>query len=70
MLSTHTIEGRGLPLWAIVAPLVGVPALVALLALAAPRHETSVHASAGIEVEAAASDHLSPEAPGRESPDT
>ena len=39
MLNTHTIKEGGTPLWALAAPLLGVPAMVVLLAVTVPRHE-------------------------------
>lgn len=36
MLNVRTSAERGVPLWAFGAPLVGVPIMVALLAIAAP----------------------------------
>ena len=50
MLNTLSNERREVPLWAAIgAPLVGVPLLVALLALTAPKQETQVD---GAEVSA------------------
>ena len=53
MLNTLTNERREVPLWAAIgAPLVGVPLLVALLALTAPKQETHVDgAEAGATME-------------------
>ncbi len=42
MLNTHMTKEREVPLWAIGAPAIGVPLMVALLALTAPVHETPV----------------------------
>ena len=42
MLNTHMTKEREVPLWAIGAPAIGVPLMVALLALTAPMHETPV----------------------------
>ena len=43
MLNTHVNERREVPLWAAVgAPLLGVPLLVALLAVTAPKQEMPV----------------------------
>ncbi|MCH7531487.1 MAG: hypothetical protein IIB36_06925 [Gemmatimonadetes bacterium] len=45
MLNTHISERREVPLWAALgAPLIGVPLMVALLALTAPKQETPVDA--------------------------
>jgi len=40
MLNTHITEERGVPLWAMGVPAIGVPLMVALLALTAPSHES------------------------------
>ena len=40
MLNTHMTKEREVSLWAIGAPAIGVPLMVALLALTAPKHET------------------------------
>ncbi len=40
MLNTRMTKDREIPLWAIGAPAIGVPLMVALLALTAPKHET------------------------------
>ena len=40
MHSTHISRERQLPLWAIGAPAIGVPLMVALLSLTAPKQET------------------------------
>ena len=42
MLNTHMTTQREVPWWAIGAPAVGVPIMVALLALTAPKHEAAV----------------------------
>ena len=42
MLNTQMIKGREVPLWAIGATAIGVPLMVALLALTAPKQETPV----------------------------
>ena len=42
MLNTRRTKKRGTPLWALGVPAVGVPLMVALLALAGPKHETWV----------------------------
>ena len=43
MLNTHIRERGDVPLWAAIgAPLIGVPLMVALLALTAPKQETPV----------------------------
>ncbi len=62
MLSTHISKKREVPLWAALgAPLIGVPLMVALLALTAPKQETPVDApEAGVtteQVEDQAVDH-------------
>ena len=45
MLNIHISERREVPLWAALgAPLIGVPLMVALLALTAPKQETRVNA--------------------------
>ena len=45
MLNAHISERREVPLWAALgAPLIGVPLMVALLALTAPKQETPVDA--------------------------
>ena len=45
MLSTHISKKREVPLWAALgAPLIGVPLMVALLALTGPKQETPVDA--------------------------
>ena len=53
MLNTHISERREVPLWAAIgAPAIGVPLMVALLALTAPKHETAVDgAEAGATTE-------------------
>ncbi len=42
MLNAHMGQERGVPLWAFAAPAIGVPLMVAILALTAPKHEGSV----------------------------
>ncbi len=42
MLNTRMTKEREVPLWAIGAPTIGVPLMVALLSLTAPEHETPV----------------------------
>jgi hypothetical protein len=42
MLNTHMSKERELPLWAIGAPAIGIPLMVALLALTAPKYERPV----------------------------
>ncbi len=42
MLNIHLTNEREVPWWAIGAPAIGVPLMVALLALTAPKHETPV----------------------------
>ena len=42
MLNTRLTKEREVPLWAIGAPAIGVPLMVALLSLTAPEHETPV----------------------------
>ncbi len=42
MLNTHMTKEREIPFWAIAVPAIGVPLMVALLALTAPTHETPV----------------------------
>ena len=42
MFNTRITKERGVPLWAIGAPAIGVPLMVALLALVAPRREMPV----------------------------
>lgn len=42
MLNTRMTKEREVPLWAIGAPAIGVPLMVALLSLTAPEHETPV----------------------------
>ena len=63
MLNTHMTKEREVPLWAIGAPAIGVPLMVALLALTAPKHETPVNgADQGAtteQVERQAVDHAS-----------
>ncbi len=63
MLNTHMTKEREVPLWAIGAPAIGVPLMVALLALTAPKHETPVdRADLGAtteQVEGQAVDHAS-----------
>ncbi len=45
MLNIHISERREVPFWAAIgAPLIGVPLMVALLALTAPKQETPVDA--------------------------
>jgi len=53
MLNTHIRERGDVPLWAAIgAPLIGVPLMVALLALTAPKHEAPVDgAEAGVTTE-------------------
>ncbi len=53
MLNTYINERREVPLWAALgAPLIGVPLMVALLALTAPKQETRVDApEAGVTTE-------------------
>ena len=52
MLNTHMTKEREVPSWAIGAPAIGVPLMVALLALTAPTHETPVdEADMGIRTE-------------------
>ena len=46
MLNTHLTNEREVPWWAIGAPAIGVPLMVALLALTAPKHETPVDGAA------------------------
>ena len=63
MLYTHMTKERGVPLWAIGVPAIGVPLMVALLALTAPKPETQVE-GAGLgaateQVERQAVDHAS-----------
>ena len=61
MLNTRMTKDREIPLWAIGAPAIGVPLMVALLALTAPKHETPVDgADPGAtteQVERQAADH-------------
>ncbi len=62
MLNTYVNERREVPLWAIGVPAVGVPIMVALLALTAPRHEamfdgTELGADTTEQVEHQAADH-------------
>ena len=64
MLNTHLSERREAPLWAVLgAPLIGVPLMVALLALTAPKQGTRVDApEAGAtteQVEDQVADHAS-----------
>lgn len=40
MLNPHMTKERGFPLWSIGVPAIGVPLMVALLALTAPKQET------------------------------
>ena len=42
MLNTRLTNEREVPWWAIGAPAIGVPLMVAVLALTAPKHETPV----------------------------
>ena len=42
MLNTHLTNDGEVPWWAIGAPAIGVPLMVALLALTAPKQETPV----------------------------
>ncbi len=53
MINAHIDQKRGAPWWAaIVAPLVGVPVMVALLALASPQEEGPVgEADVGVRTE-------------------
>jgi hypothetical protein len=48
MLNTHTMKRGGAPLWAFAAPLLGVPALVALLAVTAPKQEPAVDSGSAV----------------------
>ena len=63
MLNTNVGGRREVPLWALGTPLIGVPLMVAVLAVTAPRHETRVDGaeqSARTEqVERQAVDHAS-----------
>jgi len=45
MLNAHVSKERQVPLWALGAPAIGVPLMVALLALTAPKRETPVGAA-------------------------
>ena len=52
MIHAHISEKRAVPLWAVIgAPLVGVPLMVALLALAAPQKEVAGEPEAGVTIE-------------------
>ncbi len=61
MLNTHMSKERDVPWWAIGAPAIGVPLMVALLALTAPKHETLVDGTDLVvsmeQVERPAADH-------------
>ena len=63
MLNTNVGGRREVPLWALGTPLIGVPVMVALLALGAPKLETPVDGSEESarteQVERQAVDHAS-----------
>ena len=63
MFNTHVSKEREVPLWAIGAPAIGVPLMVALLSLSAPKHVTPVDGAdlgaTAEQVERQAVDHAS-----------
>ena len=64
MINTHISERREVPLWAVLgAPLIGVPLMVALLALTAPKQDTQLDApeadATAEQVEDQVADHAS-----------